>query len=333
MGNYILNSIYFIGSVVVGMANIKDVAKLSGLGTSTVSRYFNKSGYLSEESKKKIEKACKTLNYKPNVLARAVKTKRSYTICLIVPDISHLFYAELSAAIERACVKRGYKVLLVNASDQEALKIINLTHLHNGFVDGAIITKTFESVNEDVYDVPVVFMEKVRTLNHKYSCVYADDYEGSLLACEYLIRNNCEKILYLCNERGNRREKAYLDTMQKHNLPVCVMTLEELKNRKFREIKKEHYSGVIAWNDYMAAKFIECCHQEDIKIPQDVQLIGYDDVSLACFVYPKLTTIAQPIERLGVYAADTIINQIENKQEEQVQIVLESTLVVRNTTL
>lgn len=318
------------------MANIKDVAKLSGVGTSTVSRYFNKSGYVSEESRERIQQACKELHYTPNALARAVKTKHAYTICLVVPNISRFFFAELSSAIERACVKRGYKVLLVNAGDEETLKEINLTRLHQGFIDGAIITAAYKDSEEIDFDVPVVFMESVNGKKHKYSAVYTDQYDGAMQACEYLYEQGCRKIIYLKSETHYKasveRERGYRDCLNQHGLPLHIFSLEDLDNKGFQIFKNHEYDGVFAWNDHLAAKFIERCHQAYVNLPEDVQLIGYDNVSLARYLYPQLTTIAQPIEALGTYAADSLINKIEGIQKEEIRIVLENELIIRKTT-
>lgn len=318
------------------MANIKDVARLANVGTSTVSRYFNKSGYVGDDSKEAILKACKELNYTPNALARAVKTKRSYTICLIVPNISYFFFAEVSAIIQQTCIKRGYKVLLLNADSEKAMREINQSQLHHGFVDGAIVVSAYKGIEEFVYDVPVVFLEKLTQSKYRHSCIYADQQDGAQLACEYLIEQGCKKILYINNEEhynsSIERMNAYIECMKKHELPVANITLQELAQRGYQSLIEEQYDGVFAWNDYTAAKFMDHCREEAIRIPEDIQLIGYDDVSLAKYLYPQLTTIAQPIESLGIYAADTLINKIEGKQKEEVKIILENKLMVRGTT-
>lgn len=318
------------------MANIKDVAKLTGYGTSTISRYFN-GGYVSEEKKNIIELACKELKYTPNSLARAVKTKRTYTICLVVPNISYFFFSELSAFIQQTCMKRGYKVLLINALDSDALREINQSHLHHGLVDGAIIVTLYQGVEDLEYDVPVVFLEKLRNQKQKQSCVYVDQYEGAFQACEYLIEKGCKKIAYL---KGNKsynialeREQAYLHCMNKYNYDATILDSIELKEGDSLFLKKNGFDGVFAWNDYAAAQFMDYCRKSSICIPDDIQLIGYDDVSLARYLYPQLTTIAQPIEMLGTYAADTLMNKIEGKQKEEIRVTLDTTLIVRNTTL
>lgn len=317
------------------MANIKDVAKLTGLGTSTISRYFN-NGYVSEEKKIIIEQACKQLKYTPNVLARAVKTKRTYTICLVVPNISYFFFSELSAFIQQTCMKRGYKVLLVNALDGDSLREINSSHLHHGMVDGAIIVSLYQGVEDLEYNVPVVFLEKLRNKKHKHSCVYVDQYEGVYQACEFLIEKSCKKIAYV---KGNKnynialeRERAYMNCMDENGYTRFILDFDELSESDYSFLKDNEIDGVVAWNDYIAAQFMDNCRKTSIRIPEDIQLIGYDDVSLARYLYPQLTTIAQPIETLGTYAADTLINKIEGNQKEEIRITLDNKLIIRNTT-
>lgn len=320
------------------MATIKDVAKKAKLGTSTVSRYFNKSGYVSEESRMAIEQACAELQYTPNALARAVKTKKSYTICLIVPNISYYFFAELSAVIQRACIQRGYKVLLMNASDESIMKEINRNQLNHGLVDGAIIASVYEHVETLCYDVPVVFLEKVSSVSQhqKYSCIYADQEDGMHMGMQYLREKGCQKILYLASASLYRsameRKQAYAAFMHQYALPTCIMTLEELQETGYSYLTQNGFDGVIAWNDYTAAIFMDHCREAGIRIPEDIQLVGFDNVSLAQYLYPQLTTIEQPIESLGTYAVDTLINKIEGKQKEEIKVILNCHLIERKTT-
>lgn len=317
------------------MTNIKDVAKLTGLGTSTISRYFNH-GYVSENNKSIIEEACIELNYTPNNMARAVKTKHTFTICLVVSDISNMFYSELSAYIQQACMDKGYKVLLLNAKNGHALEALNKEYLHSGLVDGAIITSLFQGCEDLSYSIPIVFLENLNDKKCKQSCIYVDQFDGVSQACAHLIEKGCKKICYV---KGNTkyyiaqaREKAYIKYMHAKGLPSVIIGMDTLEQTRYGYVRVEQIDGVLAWNDYIAAKCIEGFRSVGIRIPEDIQLVGYDDVALANYLYPKLTTVTQPLSLLGAYAVDTLINKIEGKQKKEIRIILENTLNIRDTT-
>lgn len=318
------------------MATIKDVAKLAGLGTSTVSRYYNKTGFVSKDAASKIQWASKELRYSPNALARAVKTKKSYTICLIIPDISKFFYAQLCSEIEQTCLRRGYKVLLSNACDNEELENVLESHIQHHAVDGVIITAPYTTGKKIQVDIPTVFLEATHALKTEVTVVTSNHYEGSRMACEYLIQRGCKKLLYLMPDEVHDlvklRQKGFEDMANQYTIPYDSLLIKELDEERLRLLYKEGYDGVCAWNDITAAMFMDKCRALNIAIPKEMQLIGYDNVEISKYLYPTLTTIGQPIEVIGKYAADNLIDILEKKQIEQVTLVLDNKLVIRDST-
>lgn len=317
------------------MATIKDVAKLSGLGTSTVSRYFNKTGFVSTESEAKILRACKELNYVPNALARAFKTKKTYTICLILPTISNLFFPELAIAIEQTSIKRGYKVILCNTNEDFELERLYLEMIQQSYVDGIIVATGERMYKKLDKDIPIVFLDRVDFNSKKFSIVTSNHFDGAVQASEYLIKAGCHKLLFIQPEKkygpATLRKNGFEKVMQEHQMEYRCITLA--KNAKdLDSILKEGYDGAFAWNDYDAAQFLEECRTRHIRVPQDMQIIGYDDIPIAQFMYPKLTTVSQPLELLGEYAANILIDKIEGKISEEIKIILENKLVIRKTT-
>lgn len=318
------------------MATIKDVAKLSGLGTSTVSRYFNKTGFVSKQSEEKILIACKELNYVPNALARAFKTKRTYTTCLILPTISNLFFPELAITIEQTCIKRGYKVILCNTNEDAELEKLYLEMIEQSYVDGIIVATGERMYKKLDTDIPIVFLDRVNFNSKSYSIVTSDHLDGAIQASEYLIKQGCKKLLFIQPNKkygpAILRKNGFEQVMLEHQLEYKCLSLDTLNTAELDEVFSEGFDGAFAWNDYAAAKFMDECRSRSIRIPEDIQLIGYDDIPIAEFLYPKLTTISQPLEMLGKYAADILIDKIEGLREQEVKIVLENKLVIRQTT-
>lgn len=318
------------------MATIKDVAKRSGLGTSTVSRYFNKTGFVSSESEAKILEACKELNYVPNALARAFKTKKTYTTCLILPTISNLFFPELAITIEQTCIKRGYKVILCNTNEDASLEKLYLEMIQQSYVDGVIVATGERMYAKFSPNIPIVFLDRVDSNMKKFSIVTSDHLDGAKQASEYLIKTGCKKMLFVQPNKkygpARLRKQGFEKVMSEHHMEHTCITLEDLSDVEFDKLIKEGYDGALAWNDYAAAKFLELCRNRGIKVPEDMQLIGYDDIPIAKFLYPKLTTISQPLDLLGKYAAEILINKIEGKITDEMSIVLENKLVVRQST-
>lgn len=318
------------------MATIKDVAYRSGLGTSTVSRYFNKTGFVSKESEEKILKACKELNYVPNALARAFKTKKTYTTCLVLPTISNLFFPELAITIEQTCIKRGYKVILCNTNEDVELEKLYLEMIEQSYVDGMIVATGERMYKKLTTDTPIVFLDRVDFTTKKYSIVTSDHLDGAIQASEYLIQTGCQKLLFLQPNKkygpATLRKQGFEQVMQKYQKEYDCISLEQMSASSLDHLLQKGYDGAFAWNDYAAARFMEECRNRNIRIPDDMQVIGYDDIPIASYLYPKLTTISQPLELLGKYAADILIDKIEGKRNEEVKIVLENKLVVRGST-
>lgn len=320
----------------MNLTTIKDVAKLSNLGTSTVSRYMNKSGFVSRESEEKILKACKELNYVPNALARAIKTKRTYTICLIVPTISNLFFPELAISIEQTCIKRGYKVILCNSNEDAELEKLYLDMIQQSYVDGVIVATGERMYKQLNTDKPIVFLDRVSMKSKKYSIVTSDHFDGGVQVGEYLLKLGCKRLLHI--QPAKRYEPALLrkagfeQAICDKDVAYSCVVFDKMSKKEKDIVFEQQYDGVFAWNDYAAAKFMEECRDRNISIPNDVQVIGYDDIAIAKFLYPKLTTISQPLNLLGKYAAEIVIEKIEGIRTDDVKIVLENKLVVRDTT-
>lgn len=327
----------------VFMANIKDVAERSGVTVTTVSRVLNNRGYISEATRQKVYKAMEELNYQPNEIARALLKRKSNLIGLIIPNVSHPFFAELTNYIEYYAHKNGYKILLCNAYQDSKKEKDYIDMLKRNQVDGIIMgshtLETFEYLN---LSLPIVAVD--RFLSEDIPYISSDNYNGGALATKLLIEKGCKKIAHISgplslNTPANERYKAFEDVAKENNIPYVVTetTLNSFHKEEYERIIyklfKEHgdIDGIFASSDLIAASIIKVSNSLEKSIPENLKIIGYDDISIASLIVPPITTIRQPIEEIAQLAVETIINQLNGKKVE-LETILPIELIERKTT-
>lgn len=323
------------------MATIKDVAERAGVTVTTVSRILNNRGSISENTRKKVYAIMEELNYQPNELARALFRKKSNIIGLIIPNVSHPFFAELSNYIESYAYKNGYKVLLCNSYSDIAKEKDYIDMLKRSQVDGIIMGSHSLETSEYVgINLPIVTIDRI--LSDKIPYISSDNYRGGTLATKLLIDKGCKKIAHISgplslNTPANKRYEAFSDVTKKLDIET---TLIEIKLDTFDGYKSKieklfrdypDIDGVFASSDIIGATTVIVANSLGKKIPQDLKIIGYDDILNASLIVPALTTIKQPIEEMGKLAVELIIKQIE-KEEISMEYILPIKLIERGTT-
>ena len=318
------------------MATIKQVAELAGVGTSTVSRYLNARGYISEEEKEKIKNACEQLNYMPNELARAMKSNHSKTIGVMIPTICNPFFTELVHIIEQNLLKQGYKTVLCNTNGDIELERNYLNMAISNRFDGIIlITGSYEFM-ELKADIPIILLDRINEDDLNYITLTSNNRQGAALATEHLIACGCKKILYLSsNEQiipAKIREDMFVETVVKHKISYTVRNNSEVDIVELKKMIEDGVDGIFAWNDISAIQCIGWLSELGIVIPDQVQVMGYDNIDIAEYVHPKLTTIAQPLAELATKASEYIVRLIDKNIAPPINIQLDNTLVVRQST-
>ena len=318
------------------MATIKQVAELAGVGTSTVSRYLNARGYISEEAKEKIKNACEQLNYMPNELARAMKSNHSKTIGVMIPTICNPFFTELVHIIEQNLLKQGYKTVLCNTNGDIELERNYLNMAISNRFDGIIlITGSYEFM-ELKADIPIILLDRINEDDLNYITLTSNNRQGAALATEHLIACGCKKILYLSsNEQiipAKIREDMFVETVVKHKVSYTVRNNSEVDIIELKKMIEDGVDGIFAWNDISAIQCIGWLSELGIVIPDQVQVMGYDNIDIAEYVHPKLTTIAQPLAELATKASEYIVRLIDKNIAPPINIQLDNTLVVRQST-
>lgn len=323
------------------MPTIKDVAKVANVSVTTVSRVLNNRGYISDSTKQKVYDAMKQLNYQPNEIARSLYRRKSNILGMIVPSVSHPFFAELTNYVEFYAYLAGYKVLICNsysdsAKEQDYIKMINRNQV-DGFIIGSYTNNTSEYINSNL---PIVTID--RNFSNGVPFITSDNYNGGLLATNLLISKGCKKIAHISgpleiNISANRRSQAFIDVVSEKNIDYImeqskIDTLEgygKLAHKIFE--KHPDIDGIFAGSDLLAFSLIYVASLFGKSIPKDIKIVGYDDISMASMSLPPLTTIKQDVEKMGELAVQVLIDKIE-KKEVSIKNILPVSLVERETT-
>ncbi|WP_440894709.1 LacI family DNA-binding transcriptional regulator [Amphibacillus sp. Q70] len=321
------------------MATIKDVAKYADVSVATVSRYLNKKGYLSKEAEKAVAGAIKALNYKPNSVARSLYHKNSKMIGLIIPDISNPFFPELARAVEDVALTYGYTVVTCNTDDDVEKEKRYIEALKQKYVDGLILA-TNELTADDYksYQLPLVMLD--RSIGDEIPSVRSDNYKGAKQATQLLINRGSQFIAHI---RGPKRVQTAEDryygfkqAVEENNMAHIVIEsgfdLESAKQIMQKTLSEyPMIDGIFASSDVMAAGAMKAAKSLSLNIPNDIQLIGFDGIPLGEMLIPSLSTVAQPIYKMGALSARLLIKQIEKQLVERYHYNLETTLLERET--
>lgn len=325
------------------MATIRDVAMAAEVSVATVSRVMNNSGYVSEETRKKVERAVEKLNYKPNAVARSLFKKQSKTIALILPDIKNPFFPEVARGVEDLLNSREYTLLLCN-SDEDIEKEINyMEMIEQKYVDGVIIvTSTLTPKHIKSAAVPVVALD--RPIGENVPSVSVNNFEGARQAVRHLKSAGCKRIAHIRGPvnviNSDDRYKGYLEEVENeswfdHRYVVPgefdVQKTAEATMRLLTE--NPEIDGIFAGNDYMAMGVMKAARKLGIRVPEELSVIGFDGIEMGQLTNPEMTTMAQPIYDLGKTAAELLLQIIKGKNVAKKHYEFEVELIAGQTTL
>lgn len=331
------------------MATMKDIAKLAGVSTSTVSHVINKSRFVSEEISLRVNNAAQQLNYRPSALARSLKINRTKTIGMLVTTSTNPFFGEVVKGVERSCYQQGYNLILCNTEGDNERMRESINTLLQKRVDGLILMcSSLEGERIDVFeqypDIPVVVMDWGPML-FTSDKIQDNSLRGGYLAAKYLIESGHQQIGCitgpLVKHQAQMRYEGYKRALNEAGLDFNANWIIEADfeceggyeafNKMFA--KGPLPSSIFVCNDMMAMGVINAANEKGIRIPQDLSIIGYDDIHIAKFMSPSLTTIHQPKYRLGKAAVEALLNRLEKGAIDAQVVQLEPTLVERSTVL
>jgi LacI family repressor for deo operon, udp, cdd, tsx, nupC, and nupG len=332
------------------MITIEEVAKKAKVSPSTVSRVLN-NGLVKKETKARVWKVIKELNYVPSVKARGLRSGLSYTVLCVLPHLNTAFSSLVLDGIESALKPNKYNVILLQRTqdpdETEDIDYANL--LRERKVDGIILVAPREIESDDLKMLandgfPAVIIEGYDP-NMRLPCINPDNYKGGYLAVEHLIKQGHRRIAFIqgpshwysCRERL----RGYLDALMNNHIPIDPELILEGDMYYYRSYKltqalikkKDRPTAIFGVNDYVAVGAMKAIKEAGLKIPDDIAVVGYDDIEMASFVDPSLTTIRQPIFRMGEEAAVRLLRIINEKIVDDSVTILPVELVVRESTV
>lgn len=307
------------------MSTLKDVAEKCGITVTTVSRMLNNRGYVSEKTKKKIRLAMKELNYQPNAFARALSLKKSSFIGLIVPSASNMYFCKVIDSVEHYVSKNGYKLLLCTSNLEPKKEIEYFDMLSANKVAGVIIASHTQDIDKNIaIDAPVISIDRI--ISPRIPSICSDNYQGGVLAAEHLIAKGCKKLVHISgsanlNMDANKRYYGFKEVCEKKGIPHIVIdaTEDQFLSMCYETVINmilDNYpdvDGIFTSNDIIAAQVINICNKRGVKIPDQIKIVGYDDIDLCTICSPSITTIHQSINEICQYAVESIIFKAENK--------------------
>ncbi|WP_318517881.1 substrate-binding domain-containing protein [Photobacterium leiognathi] len=330
------------------MATMKDVAKLAGVSTSTVSHVINKTRFVSEEISERVNKAAKELNYyAPSALARSFKVNRTKTIGMLVTTSTNPFFGEVVKGVERSCYQQGYSLILCNTEGDHQRMHESINTLLQKRVDGLILMcATLEGEHFDIFehyaDIPVVVMDW-GPMQFTSDKIQDNSLRGGYIAAKYLIDAGHSEIGCITGPldriQAEMRYNGYLQAMDEAGFsvePSWVVEADFECEGGYNAFTQLYANGtlpsaLVVANDMMAMGVINAANEVGIQIPEQLSIIGYDDIHIAKFMSPSLTTIHQPKYRLGQAAVETLLTRLDEPETVPQIIELEPTLVERNS--
>jgi LacI family transcriptional regulator len=329
---------------------MKEIAKKLGVSVSTISRALQDSSELHPDTKKRIVAMAKEMNYEPNLLAQSLRISRTKILGVIVPEITSHFFASCVSGIQDVANTRGYNVMICQSNESLTLEKANIKTLVSSQVDGLLIslsreTNTYDHLL-DLYnrEIPFLLFDRVNE-DIPVSKVTFNDEGGAYQATKHLLDSGCKRVMYVSGPEdlyiSKKRKEGYLNALKDHGLSAdsALIKITDLTTEGNIKIGKEiaemnpRPDGVFCMIDPLAIDVLTVWKAMEIKVPDEIALVGFTDNPTSAVMEPPLTTVAQPGYEMGKLAVSHLLDQLEGiASDDPISIVLETTLVPRKST-
>jgi len=314
---------------VIKIATIKDVAKYAGLSIATVSKYLN-GGKVREENKKRLEEAIRVLDFKVNDMARALKTNRTMTVGVLIPSLENIFFTSIISNVENILIQNRYSTIVCDYREDLRLEKEKLNFLVNKMVDGIIMVPhggNIEAIQEVIEKgIPVVFIDRFMK-DVQCDVVLADNLNASYDAVEQLIIRGHRRIGIICGPDNiyttQERLKGYIRVHEDYAIDIddnlILFGNYDIESGyrlliRFAEMENPP-TAVFVTNYEMTLGAIMAINERDIRIPDQLSIIGFDNIQLAKVVKPSLSIVVQPMEQIGETAAQLLLKRLRGDNE------------------
>ncbi len=330
---------------------IKDIAKESGVSITTVSLILNnKANTISEETIKRVQTIAKEMGYRPNAIASSLKTKKTKLIGYVMPSIENSFFSEIAKKVEKIIEKKGYSIVICSSDDKFEKDYNLIEMLSSRMIDlllycPSVETLEGENLNKIIallhsIDIPYIIVDR-QIEGDLHSKVVCDDKEGALDAMEYLIENGHERIACITGplsmSSASNRYVGYTEGLGRHHIPFDS-SLVRYGNFDYasgyeagKSIAKTDATAVFVCNDLMAYGAMKALKEAGKAVPEDISVIGYDDLLFSALLDTPLTTVHQDIDALGKAVGNNILSILEDNVREIPTEVIKPSLVIRST--
>ena len=333
------------------MVTIKDVAKKAGVSPSTVSRVLNGNASVRDSTRQRVLKTIKLLDYRPNFLAQGLKEGKTKTIGLIIPNIRNPIYPMVVRGVEDAAKKHGYTVILCNTDEDTEVEKDYIEKLRKRWVDGLIIAPAAKEVEHlaELQEEGFPMVLVIRNLDFPANAVITDNFQAAYEAVSFLIKTGYKRIaiikgnqqLILYRERFNGYKQALLDA----NLPIeeklitgddsdsIQWSLDGYNAINSLITQKVKFDAVFATTDLRAIGAIRAIKDHNLRVPEDISVMGVDNLEFSSLIDPPLSTVSQPLYDMGARAVNKLLQFIDNETPPEPTVEVMSTeLIIRKST-
>jgi len=330
------------------MTSLQDVAKKAGVSTATVSRVLNNAASITPETRKRVEKAIQQLKYQPNRVARRLRSRggQKKLIGLLVPDIQNPFYVDVIRGVEDVVYANNFAVFVCNFAQDKSKEKLYLDMLRSESIDGLVVAPFNEDDSEVknllLRGLPVVCVDRGLS-NVDVDLIVVDNYKGAYEAVERLIKNGHKRIAYIGGlysiPTSRQRKEGYVNALRDYGIDddEDLIKFGDSKHESGKRLAAELLdlphppTALFTGNNLITLGALETIHSKELRIPEDIAIVGFDDMYWSISLNPPLTAISQPGYEIGRRAASMLFERIEEPDREAVKVVLKTKLIIRNS--
>lgn len=326
------------------MVSIKDVAEAAGVSTATVSRVLSNGLHVRQEVRDRVMETVERMGYRPNLVARSLRSQQSNTIGLIVSDIRNPFFTSISRAVEDTAYEQGISVFLCNTDENPEKETMYLNLMRDEGVAGIIFSPTRQTITNlsiSRFDFPIVVVDR-SIPNGDVDVVLLDNVDAAYRLTQHLIENGYRRIAAICGETsatGPERRSGYEKALRAHGLspiPELVKYAQPKIEAGYATTLKmldaaQPPDALFTTNSLLAAGALQAIRERQLTIPDDIALVTFDETTWASLVQPAITLIDQPTYEIGKTAAELLLQRIADPTRSTRQVILKGQLLVRGS--
>ncbi|MFU8692756.1 LacI family DNA-binding transcriptional regulator (plasmid) [Rossellomorea sp. FS2] len=326
------------------MVSIKDVAERANVAKSTVSLVINNNGYVSEQTREKVEKAMRELKYVPNQLAKNLSSRKSNLIGIVMPDILHPFFSTFIKHVEKELYEKGYMTMVCGSVGRNHVEKEYIEWLNRSTMDGIIMGAHSLDISHYVgTDRPIVSLD--RFLNERIPMVSSNHHQAAELTIERLESSGCtHAVQFVGSRKYNLGSDTYVDHCKRmfeekgyrldfFEMDSNTFTLEQYMKAASTAMDKYKGADAFIGSDLVISQCLKIAMEKGIRVPDDLKLIAFDGTYVTRITSPVITAIVQPIEKLASLATDALIDQINGKPIREHHMILDVYIQEGETTL